>query len=552
MAETQIKFRRGNRLDPSIFGNLPNFGDLVYDGSTIIPEMLMNDCQPWVHHSKNYLFVGNVCVNPEWEGVTPIEVSGPWFEDDPDHSGEPEEWGKFINRVTLNYDTRYFSVVNGKLVVRLGNGLTLGANGIDVDFNNFGHYVATNVQRGEVKTSWDGLISLASDTAGLTIDGLYAGKSTGRTLWGENALYPTISEAGSWLWSYKYAPNNLFETISGDSTNGRLYTVIRPASSNLAGCVKVSKPLGRIDPSSTDQFPGPNSSYKWLSDSTSDASGCESSTTYLARLTNRYDLKANHGVDIDALMATNPYDPTYITPQLNPARRDTLFETFVPLPIPTYVHPGIAKLSYAGSVFGSSHPNFTPDSTLKTYPIGINSDNQLVTVGPRKLSDLANDLSINSFSDVTIVNPKSGDVLTYSGSEWFNEEPQLGCTDYDDLPEPEDGRLPLEIVFKSTEAMHYIESDNGEISIIYIDITYLKYCENYIMIYNNSGTDWNIVFNSVEDVEGTSVEYLISSDNSYSVEDGIAKCFSVKVFKPAERGAIAFVTESGYGKNIIE
>lgn len=427
MAASEIRFRRGPILDPNIITTIPPLDAIIYDGINIIPEMNINNCSPWVQTNRNYLFIGNVCVNPDWEGNSPIEVSGPYFKDDPDHSGEYEDYGRFVNNVTLHYNNRYFSVLNGELIIRLGDGLILTQNnGIAVDFSQISHNVATSRQLGEVKTSWDGSIYLASDTAGLSIDGLYAGKATGRSVLNESNLYPVLSEYGqnpSWLWSYKYAPNNVFETISGNNTNGRLYTVIRPASSNLAGCIKVGRPLGRIDSSSTEQFPGPLSTYKWLSDSTSDVSGCESSTTYLAKLTNRYDLIANCGVDIDALMNSNPYDPTSITQQSNASRRDTLFETFVPLPVPTYLHPGIAKLSYNGFVFNGA-PTFTPDSTLKTYPIGINNANQLVTVGPRKLSDLTNDLTLSDLTDVGhSTTPKSGEILMYSDEEWTNEEP---------------------------------------------------------------------------------------------------------------------------------
>lgn len=423
MAASEIRFRRGPILDPNIITTIPQIDAIIYDGINIIPEMNINNCSPWVQTNRNYLFIGNVCVNPDWEGNSPIEVSGPYFKDDPDHSGEYEDYGRFVNNVTLHYNNRYFSVLNGELIIRLGDGLILTQNnGIAVDFSQISHNVATSRRLGEVKTSWDGSIYLASDTAGLSIDGLYAGKATGRSVLNESNLYPVLSEYGqnpSWLWSYKYAPNNVFETISGNNTNGRLYTVIRPASSNLAGCIKVGRPLGRINSSSTEQFPGPLSTYKWLSDSTSDVSGCESSTTYLAKLTNRYDLIANCGVDIDALMNSNPYDPTSITQQSNASRRDTLFETFVPLPVPTYLHPGIAKLSYNGFVFNGA-PTFTPDSTLKTYPIGINDANQLVTVGPRKLSDLTNDLTLNSLSNVSARGPSEGDILMYSSNAWRN------------------------------------------------------------------------------------------------------------------------------------
>lgn len=383
-----IQFYRGRGFSSYEFPTLPSTSGPLYNGTTIIKSIASGS--PWVNTGTNQLFVGSVCINPDILPKYPLTANPDQYD---------STTGKIYHILDLLYNTRQFSLVNNALNINLNsNDFTINQNGISINWptipSTYTLPVSTNNVLGGIKPSWSGVITDLED--------VFDHKSTTAPALAntENKYYPIISEAASTLNITSDYPYNVFETAT--ATDGRLFTVLRPATRTFAGTIKVSAPLttgGR------DSFPGASQNYRWLDDTTTGTTGINTKITYLARLTNRIDLLNNSGVDLDLKLTGTAY-PSASNQTL--AQRDSLFETFVPLPLPSTANPGIAKISWASGPWAD--PIESPEDP-HAYPIALDNNDRLVAIAPNALV-------------VNTTTPDNGDLIMFGpNDDWGPAKP---------------------------------------------------------------------------------------------------------------------------------
>lgn len=385
-----IQFYRGNGFSHYEFPTLPSATGPLYNGSTIIKSIASGS--PWANTSTNQFFVGSVCVNPELRPKSPISLHADRYD---------FSTGEVYHILDFIYNNNHFSVINNALNLNLNpNDFTTGPNGVSIIWPSSSYTLpsANTTILGGIKPSWSGVVTDLEDVFDHKSTTAPALAST------ENKYYPIISEAASTLNITSDYPYNVFETAT--ATDGRLFTVLRPATRTFAGTIKVSAPLAKAGTSNpAEMFPGSSSTYRWLDDTTTGVASINTKITYLARLTNRIDLLNNNGVDLDLKLTGTAY-PSASNQTL--AQRDSLFETFVPLPLPSTSNPGIAKISWgsgpwAGSMESPANPH--------AYPIALDSNDMLVAIAPNALV-------------VNTTTPNNGDLIMYSpNDDWGPAKP---------------------------------------------------------------------------------------------------------------------------------
>lgn len=384
---TLIQFTRGDGYLSDAFPQLPAATDVpMYDGVTIIKDI--SSGTPWVNSLTNQLFVGNACINPFLEASDPISVTADYYV-----GGTTPDDAYIATKLQLNSNSNHFSISNGVLNLNLDSSdFITNSSGVHINWPTPTTYTlpsANTTTLGGIKPSWSGVVTDLEDVFDHKATTIAALATS------ENKYYPVISDPSSLLNITNDYPYSLFETAA--ARDGRLYTVTRPATRKFSGAIKVSPPLSGNN--STDMFPGTGITFTFLDGSSTGNVGIHTKNAYLARLTNRADLLSNNVVDLDTLLGQSAY-PSASNQTL--AQRDSLFETFVPIPWPSTAHPGISKIS-GGNSF--SIGNLITPTGSYIYPIGITTTNQLVAQLPNVL--VASD-TVPSSGDLVLYDPNEG------------------------------------------------------------------------------------------------------------------------------------------------